>query len=171
MALGQGTELISASKSKILSIEELLKVFEQKTASAFKVSLLLGAIAAGADNSSIEKLEKFSLNIGIAYQIKDDISDFGSHFGDIEKRKISVLISLLFSSLSPGERKNLQNSLKTNDFENVYTQIEQFKLKDKAVILLIEYIRNAQESLKDLKNTALKFALHTILGRMFSDYI
>jgi geranylgeranyl diphosphate synthase, type II len=170
MSLGQGTELLSMLKNNILTIDELIHVFEQKTASAFRVSLLLGAIAAGADQKSIEILDHFSRNIGIAYQMMDDIDDYNSHFGDIEKHKISALVSLLFSNLAEQERENLKMSLKLNDFEGVYKQIEKASIKEKAIQLLKEYIQKSKESIEELKNAGLKIALHSILGKMFSEY-
>jgi len=171
MSLGQGAELISISKSEILTIEKIIKVFEQKTASAFRVSLILGAIAADADHLTIEMLDNFSRNIGIAYQIKDDIDDYNSSHGDIEKRKISVMISMLFSSLDDPGKVNLSNALKINDFVSIYRDIELLKLKEKAILLLKDYIRYAVESVEKLENTGLKIALHGILGKMFSVYL
>ena len=43
MTLGQGAELLATTGSKILSLMEILEIFENKTSSAFRVSLLLGA--------------------------------------------------------------------------------------------------------------------------------
>jgi len=171
LAIGQGTELLSTSLGKILNLEEILKVFEQKTATAFKVSLILGALAGGADNKAIEHLEKFSLQIGIAYQIMDDIADYQSNNGDIEKRKFSIMLSLIYGKLDNSEKNKLVENLKFNDFKKIYTLIEDYKIKHEAIDLLNDYIQKARFSIDDLQHPGLKIALHEILGKMFRDYI
>lgn len=54
--------------------KEVLKyIHENKTGALLKLSIRMGAILAGADESVIEKLSKFADKIGLAFQIKDDI--------------------------------------------------------------------------------------------------
>jgi geranylgeranyl diphosphate synthase, type II len=170
ISIGQGEELLSVSEGRILSVEEMLRVFELKTATAFRISLLLGAIAAKADPASIKILEKFSYNIGIAYQLKDDIVDFKSKNGDIEKRRFSILISLLIDSMKEKDCLNLKFYLNSNDFEQIYKLIDNYKVKDEALDILKFYIYEAKKSLDMLKNSSLKVALYGVLGKMFSDY-
>jgi geranylgeranyl diphosphate synthase, type II len=171
LAMGQGIELLCTRKGNILPLVEMLQVFEQKTATAFKVSLLLGAIAGGADRQYIQLLDNFSRNLGIAYQIMDDIIDYQNKNGDIEKRKFSVLLSMLYSKISKIEQENLLFLVKSNDFESIYRLIEDHQIKKQAVKLLKEHIQKAQDSINDLQNTGLKIALHQILGKMFKEYI
>ncbi len=171
LSLGQGTELVSITQGKILSVDQILKVFEQKTATAFKVSILLGAIVGGADQKSLELLENYSQNIGIAYQIMDDMSDFSSKNGDIEIRKFSLFLSMLFSKLSSTDQEGMENDLKSNEFVKIYQQIEELNLKKEAENLLKEYIQKAKESISELQNPGLKLALHEVLGKMFREYV
>jgi len=152
-------------------LDQILKVFEQKTATAFKVSLLLGAAIGGSDESSLKMLDQFSHHIGIAYQIMDDISDFKSNNGDIEKRKFSIFISMLFSEVPECDKELILNNLTYDKFGNIYKFIDQFKIKQQVENLLFEYINKAKESIEHLPNLSLKIALHEILGRMFKDYL
>ncbi len=78
LCIGQGQELFWRKSANIydLNISEILEVFAQKTAPGFSVALGLGALAAGADFHILEILGNFSRNMGIAYQIQDDIKDF-----------------------------------------------------------------------------------------------
>ncbi len=171
LSVGQGTELVSITNGKILSIDQMLKVFEQKTATAFKVSLLLGAIVGGADTKSIEMLDKYSYNIGIAYQILDDMSDFESKNGDIEIRKFSLILSMLYSKISNQEKEELAKSLKSNEFAKIYQKIEELNLQKEAGKMLAAYIQKAKECISELQNPGLKLALHEVLGKMFRDYV
>ena len=50
MSAGQGYELMARKNNIIPSVTEVLRIFENKTGQAFKVSLLTGAIAGGADS-------------------------------------------------------------------------------------------------------------------------
>lgn len=58
-----------------LSRESYFKVIEGKTALFMSVSCKLGAMLAGADESQIGQFERYGLNLGMAYQIKDDYMD------------------------------------------------------------------------------------------------
>jgi geranylgeranyl diphosphate synthase, type II len=170
ISMGQGAELLCVTKGNILSVKEMINVFELKTATAFKVSILLGAIAGNADEISINLLEKFSSNIGIAYQLQDDLQDFNSNGGDIEKRKFSILISLLLNRIDTKELLKLQFFLKSNDFKGIFKLIGDYNVKDKAIEMLEEYIQNAKTDLEGLKNPGLKIALNGILGKMFPEH-
>lgn len=65
-----------------VSIEEYLKMIEYKTSVLLAASLQIGAIIADATCNEQEKIYKFGLNIGLAFQIKDDYLDT---FGDGKK--------------------------------------------------------------------------------------
>jgi geranylgeranyl pyrophosphate synthase len=167
LTLGQGAELISIRTGKLLSLEEMLKVFENKTAAAFKVSLLLGATIGGADKASLQLLDKFSHAIGIAYQIKDDLSDYKGEKGDIAIRKFSILLSILFEKLSESEKALLSNI----DSVNLNEWLEGHHIRTETETLLISYINEAKSCLDNFDNMGLKLALHEILGKIFKDYL
>ncbi len=58
-----------------LTEEQLLFIHEHKTAALIQAAMIAGAILAGADREQTGKIEKCALNIGIAFQIQDDILD------------------------------------------------------------------------------------------------
>jgi len=62
--------------SEDATFDDYLKVIEYKTATAFEVAARIGAIIAGADEEQIESLTGYGRNIGIAYQIRDDLLDW-----------------------------------------------------------------------------------------------
>ena len=91
---GQVVDLESEGKSDI-SIETLIYIHNHKTGALFQSSVVCGAILAGATEAEIDKLSKFAQNIGLAFQIIDDILDItatGAELGktagkDVEAQK------------------------------------------------------------------------------------
>ena len=130
-----------------------------------------GATVGGADSETLQRLDSFSNYIGIAYQIKDDLSDYLGDKGDISVRKFSVLLSLLAEELAGPEKELLQRAFETNDNEFIYKLIDSYNIAKKTEILLIDYIHKAESCLDNFPNLGLKLALHEILGKIFKDYM
>lgn len=70
---GQVVDIINEGKS--ISEDELLYMHNKKTGQLIKGAILAGAIYGDAPKEDIEKLKKFGENLGLAFQIKDDILD------------------------------------------------------------------------------------------------
>lgn len=171
LSIGQGIELMSLKNKNILTLAETLQVFEYKTATAFKVALLLGAIAAGADENAQALLGKFSRSIGIAFQVKDDIEDFKDESGLFDIYKPSVLISLLKEKLNSEEKVLFHDAYLNNNTKIIRQLTESYMIDKEAEELLLENIKEAKGCLDDFHNTGLKMALHEILGNIFKEYI
>jgi octaprenyl-diphosphate synthase len=62
--------------SEDVTFDDYLKVIEYKTATAFGVAARIGAIIANGSEEEIEALTEYGKNIGIAYQIRDDLLDW-----------------------------------------------------------------------------------------------
>ena len=77
---GQVVDIINEGKK--ISKEELNYMHLKKTGELIRASIVAGAILAEVDKSEIELLNKFGLNLWLAFQIKDDILDVT---GDVEK--------------------------------------------------------------------------------------
>ncbi len=63
------------SENKEIGYDELVYLQQHKTGALIKASCLMGAIIGGADEELKNKLELYAKNIGLAFQIKDDILD------------------------------------------------------------------------------------------------
>ena len=63
---------------KPLTKEQLDFIYALKTSALIEASMMIGACLAGADNDSINTVEKMANNIGKAFQIQDDILDITS---------------------------------------------------------------------------------------------
>jgi geranylgeranyl diphosphate synthase type II len=171
LSVGQGIELMSLKKNEILTLSETLEVFDKKTATAFKVSLLLGATAAGANDNSLRLLEDFSHSTGVAFQIKDDLEDFQNPDMSFDVHKPSVLISLLYDKLSDQDRIIFQKAFNSNSFNAIVNLATEYKVRESTEELLKKYINDSNESLKSFQNIGLKLALHEILGNIFKDFL
>jgi len=62
--------------SEDVTFDDYIKVIEYKTAIAFETATRLGAIISGGTEKEIEALADYGKNIGIAYQIRDDLHDW-----------------------------------------------------------------------------------------------
>lgn len=72
---GQVIDVESDKENKPLSAEELVEMYELKTGCLLEAALMVGAILAGASDEEIETMEQIGADIGIAFQIRDDILD------------------------------------------------------------------------------------------------
>jgi octaprenyl-diphosphate synthase len=75
LAAGEILQLSNIS-NQVISEEVYYQVIDQKTAVLFESCAVLGAISVGASEEEIEKAKKFGHNIGMIFQIRDDIFDY-----------------------------------------------------------------------------------------------
>ena len=75
---GQTADIESEDASQKVTEELLLYIHEHKTAALIQAAMMIGAIMAGADEEEIRQIEKAAYDIGIAFQIQDDILDVTS---------------------------------------------------------------------------------------------
>lgn len=73
---GQVVDVMSEEKK--IDMETLLFIHRNKTSALIQSSMMIGAVLAGASKEDVEKIEKIGEDIGIAFQIQDDILDVTS---------------------------------------------------------------------------------------------
>ena len=73
---GQVVDVMSEEKQ--IDMETLLFIHRNKTSALIQSSMMIGAILAGASDEDVEKIEKIGEDIGLAFQIQDDILDVTS---------------------------------------------------------------------------------------------
>ena len=76
MVGGQTVDIISEGKE--IDLDTIMYIHNLKTAALIEASMMAGAVLGGADNEEIGIVEKIAKNIGIAFQIQDDILDITS---------------------------------------------------------------------------------------------
>ena len=167
LTLGQGEELWCRENSMVLPMNETLELFKNKTSAAFNVSLLMGAVAANADARLLDILDEFGNNLGVAYQIKDDLSDFKGNKGDICAGNLSILVSILFESIPMENRYSVQALLNDNKSQEVFALMDTHDIELKTTQLLEDYIQKAYNCLDKIETVGLKLALYEIMGKIF----
>jgi octaprenyl-diphosphate synthase len=116
-------ELLQVEKVRKMDVEEPLyyEVIRQKTASLIASCCECGAASAGADDATIEKMRLFGEKIGIAFQIKDDMFDFGTDdvgkpLGiDIKEKKVTLPLIYSLNNSKPKVRKEMINLVKNHN--------------------------------------------------------
>ena len=68
-----------------LTKEQLVYIYENKTGALIEAAMMIGAILAGASEEDIVKVEEAAYNIGMAFQIQDDILDETATFEELGK--------------------------------------------------------------------------------------
>jgi geranylgeranyl diphosphate synthase type I len=149
------------NRYKEITQQNYLKMISKKTAVLFETSCQLGGISAEAKKSEIKALKNYGFNLGIAFQIQDDILDifgeektFGKEIGkDIKERKLgNIVILYALEELSATEKKNVLSILKkkeiTNrDIKETIKLINNTKAKEKASLLGEKYVQKAKQNL------------------------
>lgn len=83
---GQTADIEAEEQTEALSMEQLLFIHEHKTAALIQASMLVGAILAGAGETELAAIEKCAYNIGIAFQIQDDVLDVVGDSAELGKQ-------------------------------------------------------------------------------------
>ncbi len=149
----QGEALdIFAQLSKQTSNKEIYNIYKYKTARySFGQPLRIGGILAGADESDLNKLSKFAIPLGIAFQIQDDLLGLlgeekiiGKPAGsDLREGKKTIVLSLALERCDGKERKIIQSVLggKDIDLEDI-NRVRNIVRKTGALRLCGELIRD-----------------------------
>lgn len=91
-----GGQVIDLGYADADSLEVCETMYRLKTAALIRAAVVSGAIIAGADSKEITNFEEFANNLGIAYQLKDDLLDADE---DLEKENNTILKYLSKSEL------------------------------------------------------------------------
>jgi octaprenyl-diphosphate synthase len=119
-------ELLQIEKARRLDIDEAVyyEVIRQKTASLIASCCSCGAASAGADPEIVEKMRLFGEKVGIAFQIKDDLFDFGIDDvgkplgNDIKEKKITLPLIYALNKAGSSEKRRIINLVKNHNEES-----------------------------------------------------
>ncbi|UCD90814.1 MAG: polyprenyl synthetase family protein [Desulfobacterales bacterium] len=161
-----------------LDEEEYMEIIKCKTAVLFQGACRVGALIADTSYKKEEELSKYGFNLGIAFQMADDLLDYtlntttlGKEVGaDLKEGKLTLPVIYSLKAAGARDRSQMQQIITNKAFS-----LKDFKLlihmihkhggqkytQDQAAI----YVRNAKEALKIFKDSKTKQAL-----LMLADY-
>ncbi len=116
-------ELLQIEKARRLDITEEIyyDIIRQKTATLIAACCSLGAASVRPDSTDIERMRKFGELIGMAFQIKDDLFDYGTEkIGkptgiDIKEQKMTLPLIYTLNKVSKKEKAWVINSVKNHN--------------------------------------------------------
>ena len=132
---GQTADIEAEEQTEPLTREQLLYIHENKTAALIQASMMVGAILAGASKEEIAQIEKCAYNIGIAFQIQDDILDV---IGDSKE---------LGKPVGSDEKNHKQTYVTLNGLEQ---SMEEVRVLSQEAVKILDEIDGDGEFLKQL---------------------
>jgi len=170
-------ELLQIQKTRKLDIDEetYLKVISDKTASLIETCCTIGAQSATTNKDYISAMKEFGQNLGIAFQIRDDILDYEGILsitgkragGDIKEKKITLPLIYSLNQVPANRaadiRKIIKNGKDKPDVETVIRFVKENNGIDYAVGKARTYSQLAKEALAKLPDSQSKLALDALI--------
>jgi octaprenyl-diphosphate synthase len=156
-------ELLQMEKARNLNFDESVyyEIINGKTASLLSSSCGAGAASVTKDESIIQKMREFGEMVGMAFQIKDDLFDYGDAIigkptgNDIKEKKLTLPLIHILQKVEPGLKKEIINIVKNNNndkkkvkfvIDNVvanggieYATQKMIEYRDKAIDILYSF--------------------------------
>src|SRR5580692_9745235 len=106
---------------------DYMQLVDRKTASLFSACARLGALMGGAAEATETRLGEFAWNLGIAFQLVDDMLDFTSNEkvlgkpvgSDLREGKVTLPLIYALEEATPEERQLVATVLKNGNYDNV----------------------------------------------------
>ena len=110
-----------------ISEADYMELVDRKTASLFSACARLGALMGGSDDSTEARLGEFAWNLGIAFELVDDVLDFTSHEkvlgkpvgSDLREGKVTLPLIYALEQAAAEERQLVDQVLKDNNYDAV----------------------------------------------------
>ena len=124
-------ELLQLEKSRLFNIteEDYFSIIRNKTASLVASACAAGAYSASLNEDMTEKLRLYGENTGIAFQIKDDLFDYGSEDvgkptgNDIREKKLTLPLIYTLRTVSAETRRKLIYIIKNKNKDKSSVQL------------------------------------------------
>jgi octaprenyl-diphosphate synthase len=165
-------ELLQIEKSRRLDITEDIyyEIIRQKTASLISSCCAVGASSSGADAATVEKMKNFGEKIGMAFQIKDDLFDYGEiEIGkplgiDIKEKKMTLPLIYALSRSGWLEKRKIisivrNESDKPKKVKEVIAYVKQSGGLEYAIQAMNTFHRDAIHILESLPDSVYKKSL------------
>ncbi|KAF5080464.1 All-trans-nonaprenyl-diphosphate synthase [anaerobic digester metagenome] len=116
-------ELLQIERSRKMNVDEAtyFEIIRMKTATLLASCAANGAVSAGASNEVVDMMHEFGTNLGIAFQIRDDLFDYqpkgiiGKPTGnDIKEKKLTLPLIHALAQVSEAERRRILNLVRSS---------------------------------------------------------
>ena len=151
------------------------QVIRAKTATLFQAAAEVGAMAGGADEAGRLALRDYGMELGLAFQLVDDVLDYRGESGamgkntgdDLREGKMTLPVILTLAEANPAEREIITTALgKPDATDTALNQIVAIMNRHNALTRTIEeahaHVRKAREALAPLPQSAMKTILSDI---------
>ena len=155
-------ELLQIERSRRMNIDEetYFDIIHKKTATLIASCLVNGAVSVGAEQAMIDKMYEYGVNLGLAFQIKDDIFDYqakgalGKPTGnDIKENKLTLPLIYALSRVDKVKKRRMLSQLrKSKRSQQAVEEVIRFANEYGG----IEYATNRMNEYKDKAIAALK---------------
>ena len=155
--------------------EDLLEIARRKTAYLFSGCARIGGLVAGGSDQEVKALGEYGVNLGLAFQLVDDILDFSSSeeilgkpvLNDLKEGKVTLPLVYAMEECSREELRKIKLVLKEKDFqsvarEEVLSLIYKYKVLEKTRSRAASFVRAAQQALEQFPSSPYREALHFI---------
>lgn len=155
-----GSALVDISKGELLdilsdvtaSVNECVAIADLKTASLFGTASGVGAAIAGVDGRDLSAMQKFGRSAGMAFQIRDDMLDFGNGSTEPSLSGPNIVTShLLHESPRPNNHSKLFNPKKKASGRKMLRALKDSGSLDFAEERSKDYAKTAKETLNNVK--------------------
>lgn len=175
-ALTEG-EVLEITKSADLETtkEDYLSIIRNKTAVLFAAASQVGGILGAVDEDFEKAFYNYGLNLGMAFQLSDDVLDYTSSqeiFGkengiDLKEGKLTLPLIIALQKAMPEEKQIIKNSLLSRNlaedsFQKVFSIINKYEGFQSTYHFAKEYVKAAKESLSPFKASLEKDILLSI---------
>ena len=161
-----------------LTEAEYMEIIKRKTAVLFQGTCLAGALIADGAIKKETALSDYGFNLGIAFQMVDDLLDYtldtvtlGKKVGaDLKEGKLTLPVIYSLKSADEKDRNRMENIIKNknfsvNDFKTLIRMIDKYGGQLYTQNLAKEYVQNAKKALAAFENSKTKEVL-----LMIADY-
>ena len=169
--MSQG-ELLQIEKARRLDIDEetYFEIVRKKTASLISSCCALGASASGVSKDKIDQFSNFGEKIGIAFQLKDDLFDYGEKkIGkptgiDIREKKLTLPLIYTLNNSSKSKKRWLINCIKNHNndkkvVKEVISYVKESGGIEYTVLKLKSFQKAAIDALNDYPDNQFKQSL------------
>jgi octaprenyl-diphosphate synthase len=170
-------EVFQLAKARDLTTTpvEYEQVIHAKTATLFEAAAEVGAIAGGADPVGRQALRAYGLELGLAFQLVDDVLDYRGERGtlgkntgdDLREGKMTLPVILALEEANPGEREIISNTLGQPDASDtalaqIVAIFNRHRSLDRTVEKARHHVHRAREALRVLPASDLRTLLSDI---------